>query len=353
MIELIEITNFQPYEYTMLELSPGVNVIKGQTHAGKTSAMRALRWAIRNKPRGEGFKSKFARPSDTVSVGIVFTDENSIVREKGKKNQYIANDHVMSAVSSDVPDEVSSVMNMSDINIHTQLDGPFLLTKSPGVVARDLNEAVGLNIIDDLMRAITRIVHESRRWVEQYETIVLDTEQKIKSLSWLDKAKPEIERLQNLEEQQQILYTDKKNIHDVLNRSHVIQTSIDGLKSWLTIEEPFEELSKIAESAREKKTQFNRINNILIEREKVFNRLDKTKILLGLEGLVQTLIDNRKKASKHVQNSVKLINICSGISQAKTSIRNASREVREGQKMFKETLKRMGICPMCGRKVKQ
>ena len=56
MIDKIKIQNYQSHENTELELSPGINVIIGETDRGKTSILRALNWMFSNRPLGEGFK---------------------------------------------------------------------------------------------------------------------------------------------------------------------------------------------------------------------------------------------------------------------------------------------------------
>jgi len=351
LIDLIEISNFQPHEYTVLELEPGVNVIKGQSHTGKSSIMRAIRWAIINKPRGDAFKSSFARPSDTVSVGIALTDGQSITREKGRTNLYLVDGEVLAAVKSDVPEEVQSIMHLNDINIHTQLDGPFLILASPGEVARNLNEAVGLNIIDELLKGVNRIALQSRREVKSIDERIENTATKIKNLSWIDKTKPVIDELRKMELERQIWVVRIKSIKDITNRHELLKNNVDEMIEWLAVEKPANELLNLLEDIREHKTQFNKINNLLIEHNKVQSRMDKLKSMLSIEQTVDTLIGKYNKSRELQRESVGLINLGNDIGKTSTAIRIAKQAVTDSEKAFAEALKQMKVCPMCGQKV--
>jgi len=82
MIETVEVENFQSHKRTVLELSPGVNVIKGRSHSGKSSIVRAIRWVLLNQPRGTHFVSHFKKKKEETSVGIAFTGDKYAIRRR-------------------------------------------------------------------------------------------------------------------------------------------------------------------------------------------------------------------------------------------------------------------------------
>lgn len=168
MIQSIEIHNFQGHAYTYLELHKGMNVLRGTSHAGKSSVIRAVKWCLFNRPRGEGFKSHFAKTKDPVEVTIVFTEGTYITRKKWwckdqKRilNSYISDNFEFHAVKNDVPEEVKEITRMTEINFQGQGDRHFLLHESPGAVGKKLSEAVGLQIIDEVKKKLNTVYNDT------------------------------------------------------------------------------------------------------------------------------------------------------------------------------------------------
>lgn len=166
MINSIHLKNFQSHKDTIMTFTNGVNVIVGPSDVGKTSLIRALRWLVHNRPSGEEFIS---HGETSTSVRIEF-DNTIIARVKTKgisKNSYVLNGIDLVGFGQDVPEEVSSLINMNDINIQYQLDGPFLLGESSGVVAKTLNKIVNLDKIDSSLTNVKRLETHNKQSLEK------------------------------------------------------------------------------------------------------------------------------------------------------------------------------------------
>ena len=50
MIKSIHVVGFQSHADSTIEFDPGVNVLIGQSDSGKTAVVRALDWALNNRP---------------------------------------------------------------------------------------------------------------------------------------------------------------------------------------------------------------------------------------------------------------------------------------------------------------
>ena len=150
MIEVLKLKNFQSHEKSSLEFCGGVNCIVGSSDSGKTALLRALNWVINNRPTGDSFRSHWG--GDTV-VDIML-DEQLIRRERTKKtNLYLIDSaydpkEEFKAFGTDVPEEVTKVLNFSSLNFQNQMDAPFLLSSGAGEVVRYLNQVVDLDVID-------------------------------------------------------------------------------------------------------------------------------------------------------------------------------------------------------------
>jgi exonuclease SbcC len=205
MITKLSLINFQSHRDTVLEFSPGVNAIVGQSDSGKSAILRALYWIKNNRPSGDAFVSHWARNGrgiqiEETSAGIEIGD-TAIARIRGKTlNAYRINGKDLEAVRTDVPAEVAAALRLSDVNVQRQLDSPFLLGESPADVARFFNELVHLDEIDAALTIIESKKRETaadgRRWTAEIEGL----EKTLKDLSWVPAAAVSFERVQSVRE---------------------------------------------------------------------------------------------------------------------------------------------------------
>jgi len=170
MIKAIKLENFQNHKESLLEFSPGVNVITGSSDQGKSAVIRALSWLATNRPQGTEFIRKgekdgnTARVSVDVGTAVVVRTRNNSVNDysihssmpaKRKEKRKAA--QVFTALKGNVPTEIQEALNFEEFTIQKQLDRHFLLSESPGEVARLLNVRIpGLAKIDPTLASINK-----------------------------------------------------------------------------------------------------------------------------------------------------------------------------------------------------
>lgn len=158
MIHRIQIRNFQKHRKLDLRLGK-LNCITGKTDAGKSAILNAVRWVTFNKPAGVSF---IHHGKKTASVRIV-TDEGAVVRSKSKsKNIYQINDRVYKAFGANVPPDITTLLNLSDINFEFQHDGLFWFSESAGEVSRQLNKIVSLDLIDSTLANLGKDLRQAK-----------------------------------------------------------------------------------------------------------------------------------------------------------------------------------------------
>ena len=87
MIRKLRIRNFQRHEQLDINIDTKVVAITGPTDTGKSSVLRALRWATMNKPSGIGH---IRDGCDQVEVTVKLDDGTQIKRSRSKtKNSYL------------------------------------------------------------------------------------------------------------------------------------------------------------------------------------------------------------------------------------------------------------------------
>lgn len=190
MIERIILRNFQAHTKLDLVLDR-VTCIVGRTDAGKSAILRALRWVMLNRPSGDGF---IHHDKDSCQVSIIVED-NVLSKSKGSKNLYTLNEKEFTAFGTNVPEEITNLLNVSELNFQQQMDSPFWLMESPGIVAKELNAIVDLSSID---RILENVATEHRKVKTELEIVQLrltDAQAAESKLEWIENLAARFDRL--------------------------------------------------------------------------------------------------------------------------------------------------------------
>ena len=276
MLKSISITNFQGHKNSTVEFCGGLNVIGGTSDSGKSSIVRAIRWVTENRPSGDSIKNWYCEKNDKVSVNIEMS-EGTVGKERTDgKVKYLINSKKgfseYEAVRSDVPQEVTDLFNLSEINLQTQHDPYFLLNDSPGDVAKKLNSLVGLDIIDTIFKNLNSRILDKKRNISYGEESITNLTNQIESMSWV--AQAEIE-LDTIEEEEKILKNDKLKL---------IETK-DLVEKCLYIVEEFRKITPLISLEREVKEIQNKITDLK----------EKKRVYKEVNSFVQTIFSLRKE----------------------------------------------------------
>jgi len=269
MFKTISIANIQSHTETSLDLSPGVNVVTGQSDSGKTGIIRSLFWLINNRPSGETLRNWNSDISDPMAVEVVLSEGGSIAinREKGKTSymlSYKGQEESFQAIKTDVPSEVSEVLNLSSYNLQSQHQTYFLLQDTPGEVARTLNELTGLSIIDSAFKKVSAKIRE--------------TTSKIESLkSDRDRGKEQLKQYDNLDSIR-ILIEDIERDTKELSKIEVDRVKIiNSITELLKIKERLAEQQSLLETTDE----VTDILALISEQEGIVSQKMKIQYLLN------------------------------------------------------------------------
>jgi exonuclease SbcC len=319
LIQSIDIQNYQSHKKTILQLCNGVNSIIGSSNCGKTAILRALYWAIYNRPGGISYISHWNRDKNDKPIKSTFVrvtnDSNVIERRKGKVkvndeskdfNGYIVNGKNLEAIGQDVPDEVSKSFNLDSVNIQRQMDAPFLLSESAGEVARFFNSTIRLDLID---RVLSKA--ESKRREANKEKIRLDNEnielsKEIETFNWLDDAEVLANRIEKIENRVEDITDNHWKLTGSIisyNDSLAIISSQEVILSAVPI---VNKIVSVQESLEQNTERYERLQNLseqwLEQNTTIEGTADFSKALLLIEK-----IDNfRKEIYKKVQLKEKL-----------------------------------------------
>ncbi len=301
MIDTAEIEFFQGHKHTIIEFSPGVNVIKGRSHAGKSSIMRAIRWNILNLPRGTNFVSHFKGKKDTTAVGLQFIgDEYTIRKRRGTSvNGYETSTGDLAAMRSDIPEEVSDITKMNEINIQTQGDPYFMLTQTPGKVAKQLNQLVGLDIIDRTLGRLNRLSNEAGAKANVLEEALEKEQGELEDISFVDDLESRIVEIEDLWKLYNKKLARKVAMSEMIEKIQEIDSDLKEINEWLTITKPYQELKSLVEkyvSLLKSSTDFKKLYADMHRAETSLSQADS--LLLHLNERKQQIINSKEYQSQ-------------------------------------------------------
>ena len=347
MINQIQIKNFQSHKDTILTFSPGVNVITGSSDHGKSAIIKALRWLIWNKPSGDDFRSHWGGDTEVTAKledGVVVSRI-----KKGSENLYKVDNLSFTAFGASVPEEVEKILNLTDINLQQQLNLPFLLTETPGNVAKHFNRVAKIDKINKTEKKINSEISQINLTIGKHEDDIQKYELELKELPNLEKIEIKLEILEKMERKRNTLSKNISDLRVLIRHINVVDSEIIEDSKLLTfekkidqliaktnerdsIEDDMSRLDSLMTDIREtdfKTSQFNRktqhegqVNNILI-------KIEKRRIITANVKTLQIVVDKIYYSDK------KLV---------KTKENVVTMEVR-----FKEE---MGdVCVLCGSKL--
>jgi len=349
MLETAEIKYYQRHEHSVLEFDKGLNVIKGTSHSGKSSIWRALNWALQNRPLGEGFRSYFAPKGSVTTTGLEFNDATIFRNKSDSENSYLVNGKELKAIKSDLPDEVLEASQMNEVNLQGQDDPYFLILDSPGSVARKLNEAVGLDIIDESMSKVNSIVSKANLALKIINEDIFKAENDLESLAWIDEVGPKILRVK-----ENINRTDK-----IKYRIYILNEKIENIRSvedkikeyshWLKVEDHYINLMWKLERRDNIKIKKGRLSYLLMQVDNYSKAVERGKEWLSVEDKYVQLSQKVTRRQQLLVQIRQLKSVCKRIDEAEIVVNSANKHVRNLQSKYDSLLKSTNACPLCGR----
>ncbi len=230
MIKRLTLINFQSHKETSIDFSDGVNALVGRSDVGKSAIERAMIWVIKNRPSGDAFRSHWG---GNTSVEIE-TETHRIRRIKGDKiNRYEIDDlnstetKKFEAMGQGVPEVIRDLLNISDLNISEQHDGPFLLADSPGDIAKSLNEAVNLTIIDSATKKIRKRLTDATGDAKRAAGEIEDLTEELSHFDYIDDLEKDLAAIEVL----RLFYNQVKGqasaLAEILASALIQQNKID------------------------------------------------------------------------------------------------------------------------------
>ena len=241
MLKRLEIKNFESHKHTVIEgLSEGLNLVRGESMAGKTSIVRALKLAAYND-----FDPKSLRTGETKCEVFVETDKGTVRVIRGPKiNAWEVipigqPPMAFDKVGQKIIPEAARVMGLNivrlgdadiPVNIMDQLESHFMLASMGGqdatgsLRAQVIDEISGLSGIEGVIKAVSLDNHRFGREIKENELK-------------MEEAQAQMHDEQALVKEQVILESAEQELtkhNDCLKASQDAQVLLDGYNKIAT-----------------------------------------------------------------------------------------------------------------------
>ena len=353
MINFLEIINIQSHEYSLLKFHKGVNIIKGRSHSGKSTIIRTLRWILENKPQGFHFKSHFSKPKDSSEGSIEFDNEDFVSRVRDNKfNGYKLSsvEDPLEALRTDVPDEVKAITQMNNINLQSQGDKYFMLQETPGTVAKELNKIVGLDIIDEVNKKVSRIYSAADTECGSLSMDIKDKKEEIKKYKHLKKAERLINKIDVLIDSVSDFKNDIKTLDLTLAELKETQDEIKDVTEWLTVEKPFKEIKRKSDELFDLTGKSWELNTLIRNYQDKIEEIDLLNKLICLESTLKNAKSILNKLSEMRFKHDKILKLYQDMKNTEKSLKLSSDTLKKRMKEKSELLKSHAdeFCSKCG-----
>lgn len=211
-ISKVIIKGFQSHEDTVVDFGPGLNAIIGSSDSGKSSIIRALRFALYNEPRGADF---IRHSSTNAEVEVRFSDGSFLKRARTRSSagSYIigapdGTETEIKGFTNHLPVDIPNTHQMPQIqltkdleatlSIGYQMDSAFLIGESPGTRASIIGKLAGVDLVDSAMREIGKEVLSDSKDLKRLKEEKLETATQLAAYDDLPQEKQRLEQAEQL-----------------------------------------------------------------------------------------------------------------------------------------------------------
>jgi len=353
MIKSLTIRNFQSHKDTKLEfVAPGVNVIVGKSRSGKTAILRSIRKILENRPiTGVERWVHGQDPKSVISITLETTDDHAVTWQGPNPQKYIVDGETLAGFGQSVPLQVSEALNLSEINIQSQHDRPYLLFDSPGEVARTLNRVVNLDIIDTALANVTALARRNNQDIRAREI-------RLRELQELEDGFPDLEAaeefISDLEQQEQEIGQKQNKIYGLRS----IQDRLSGLRNRLTKCRVPDGAEDRVNAMADKQTDLERKQYTLVMLQRIQQNLsgfqERSKalaVVLGYEGTVSRLLGKQTQIQAKRKSLTRIRGLNESIQREKQGLLSKMAIIRQEEQELKKIMP--PECPLCGQEVKK
>lgn len=411
MIKRVILYNFESHEDTTITFNENLNLIVGISNSGKSSLIRAMGVVVNNNWTKDMVRTgcDFCRVTLETERGWVETERGEKInrwrcKEGDNEIQSFKN------VGTKVPDLAIKILGMGerdrggDIkelpNFQFQLEKHYMLSEigekkaTSNMIARMMDNAIGLGGMEDLIKDISTDLLKDKKWLTEKQNEIIELKSSIldetifnlyskmidstlnfyKSLEQLnddinvaDKYKIKYDDIYKIKtENDKILSSFSKlelmnNLKDELEK---INNQVSSLEKIENINNRLNELSVLINvdidkmiTIKNKCEYYKKLIDLCVNSLEYENKLKELENILNIDAnKLKEKIYNLETLNNNIILAEQKLNIARDLWKRKSNtekeIKNINQELKTSEKEFELLKDELGVCPLCGNKLK-
>lgn len=343
------LNNFQIHKELLLEFTQGVNVLIGESDAGKSAVVRSLDLLIRNQPKGGEQLYQNDKTEEPLRIELHDSDGNVVIREN---RTYEINGKSLGTFGTTIPEPLAELLPFKDINFQFQLDPYFLVLETGGKAAEVINKATGLGDQELVLSIIKKQTSESRHLLKTLIKQKEATFNKIDELRNVPHFLMKAKAILNLE-------TEYNEINETIGK--IEQECIDlsmveeELAKYTNLDIYKKDLEKICVAELEYRENFKLLTDLKIKTAKLNSLESDYKIFKKVNKYSTTINEILGLVKEHNEINDGKVHLFQSINDLKTLEAKWMREemkIDDLKLKLEDSLKSFGKCPLCGSDLK-
>ena len=272
-----------------------------------------------------------------------------ITRQRDKRNNTYGIDdtQLFKALGTDVPESVVTMLNLSDLSWQSQMDAPFLLSSSPGEVARALNEVADLEKIDTTLFNGNRMIRENKASLLAKGQEAVQLQSELIQYANVDKQLKQIGQMKELERRTDLM-EQMRTLGDVLIIKYGEQSEIlADLPDVLACELKYKLLVGNEEAASQMIEGADSGEKLLIEFGTLTKTASKFKKLDRAEDMLDGLSDMSGKLAEQESHLAWAEEQVVVLTKKEAWLKKCENDLKGLEKTWHDSFPE--ICPLCGK----
>lgn len=353
MIKSAHIQNFQSHKDTFIEFGYNVNTFLGYSDSGKTAIIRAIRWAITNKPTGDAFRSTWG--GDTI-VTLTLVNGTVVRRTKGNSiNEYYLKvvgeeELVFKAFGTDVPSEIVEALSFTDTNLQNQLDSPYLLSETPGQVAKHFNKIAKLEQIDLAIAHVQSSITKLNQRIATNTSNITDYKEAYKDWDYLKDFETDLKVLEKTVKSKDEMSAKSKTLARLIIKLEELEEDKVDYTEKLQHEETINSLLIYYKDLKELKDNSLELESFIYDFQKNVKKQEKLKSVLIYDSIVNKLLELYKDFNLSTKERTSFTYLVERITKLRTKKESASKSLILLEEEYHNNFP--DVCPLCNSKIK-
>lgn len=355
MIISLHLVNFETHKDTLIEFAPGVNVITGSTDQGKSSVRRALTYVVFSRPVQGRAKNKLKDSYVTLRcTGIPAITRGRTGGEKGKNYYKIDSKEIcgegadpLKAFKRTVPEEISRMIDFSEVNIQEQFKEYYLLQSTAGQVAKTIHKLLGMDMVDKTAKVANNAIKAQGKLLESRKIQIKNIKADIKKYEYVDGLEADLSDLEFALQEYEEIEAKTHNLTTLLERCRVLQQRMVATEVPQIVEDRARLLITAIHKFETNEAKFDKICQAVKTLDE--NTKKKRELSEWLKVETEAIEIQKEIISLQTQEikSQKLMNLTKQIQENQRQAVNITAVIRHSTKELAALKKKLKICPVC------